>query len=132
VKVKLTPAALAALRGLKPAQLRALFAAVRAAPDDPLIAAVHPPAPAKSARAADPLAQQVQTLLRPILANSAEKAAYLDARMEAATGLTRPPGGGLAQAVRFWAKMAGAETVHAQAQALMDSLAAESRRESIP
>jgi hypothetical protein len=124
MSTRLTPAAQAALRSLKPAQLRALFAAVRGAEDAALIAAVHPPAPATAKRPADPLLAQVQSLLRPILAGAAEKAAYLDARMEAATGLIRPPGGGLAQAVRFWAKAAGPAMVEAEAQGLIEALAA--------
>ena len=132
MSVRLSPAAITVLKALKPAQLATLFGAVRAADDAALIAAVHPPAPSAARKPVDPLLAEVQALLKPILAGAAEKAAYLDARLAAATGQTRPPGGGLALAVRYWAKAVGPEAVRAEARALIDSLAADSRRESIP
>jgi hypothetical protein len=132
MSVRLSPAAIHALKALKPAQLAALFGAVRAHDDDALLAAVHPPSSKAARKTIDPLLAEVQALLKPVLAGAAEKAAYLDVRLEAASGQTRPPGGGLAQAVRFWAKAVGPETVRAEAKALISALAADSRRESIP
>jgi hypothetical protein len=133
MSVRLSPAAVAALAGLSAAQLKALFAAIRGRDDDALISAIHPSSEPTAIRSRDPLLAQVQAILKPILAGSAEKAAYLNARLIAETGFDGPDDGlALAATVRWWAKVIGPEAVIVQAQALIGDLAGEDRREQIP
>jgi hypothetical protein len=84
---------------MPPAALKALFADIRAAPDEALLAALA--AAARAPRASDPLVSEVTALLAPILARSAEKAQMLVAHLNGLVGrelAVRPAG--LAATVR--------------------------------
>lgn len=63
-------------RGRKPAEVKAVFALVRASTDRKLLAALKPPKK-KPVRRGDPLVKDVEHAFRPLMATSAEKADLL-------------------------------------------------------
>ncbi|MFT3726615.1 MAG: hypothetical protein QM759_02170 [Terricaulis sp.] len=65
----------ASLKKRTDAELKALFALVRATDDKTLLAALAPPKP--KARRGDPLARELELVLKPIMGPSAEKAEML-------------------------------------------------------
>jgi hypothetical protein len=77
--VKLDPAQKRALKAsLRPrtrAELKALFALVRAIDDRSLLAALTPPKPKQ--RRSDPLVREIEQTLRPVMGPAAEKAELL-------------------------------------------------------
>lgn len=75
--MSLGAAQIRALRKLSRAELKRLFAAVRAQSDRTLLAAIAPPKKKRAKRAADPLVGDLERTLKPILGRSAEKADLL-------------------------------------------------------
>lgn len=112
-------------RGKTPAELKALFKLIRAHDDRALLAALKKPK-AKSAPKGDPLAREIETMLRPILGPSAEKAELLVEHLSRKLGrdLAIEPKG-VADAVRRLraAKVRDAQ-IRAGAKTLLQEMAA--------
>ena len=117
-------------RGRTQAQLKAMFALIRAQSDRELLKA-----PAKRKAAAknrsDPLVADLQHIFRPVLANAAEKGALLIEHM-APKGIGVGEPRGLADAVRRLRTRFSANQIRAAARALVEELAAlYSKRETV-
>lgn len=127
-------AALKALaRGRTKAELKALFALIRAKNDRALFAAIAPPKKKKAAKRADPLVKDLETTLRPILGPAAEKGELLIEHMAkkhrfAAQGSPR----GLADAAKRLRQHCSDAQIRAGAKSLLSEVASlYSSRESV-
>jgi hypothetical protein len=99
------------------AELKALFALVRAHDDRALLAAIAPSKKVKRKPAQDALLHDVETVMKPLVARSAEKAELLVEHLGGA-----PPARGLADAIR---KLRAAKLTDAQIRNGAKSLMAE-------
>lgn len=115
----------AAFRGRSRADMKRLFAAIRAHDDRVLLAAITPAKKKPTKRKADPLVRDLEQTLKPILAPSAEKAdllvEHLAKRHRRKLGITPK---GLADATRqLRAKKLSDDQIRAGAKGLVAHLA---------
>ncbi len=111
-------------RGRKPAELKRLFAAIRAQDDKTLLAAIKPKRRRAAKKAGDPLLKELEQTLKPLLAPSAEKADLLVehiAKKHRRKLALQPKG--LADATKQLRTRFSDDQIRAGAQSLMSHLA---------
>jgi phytoene dehydrogenase-like protein len=111
-------------RGRKPAELKRLFAAIRAHDDKALLTAIKPKSKRTAKKAGDPLVKELEQTLKPLLAPSAEKADLLVehiAKKHRRKLALQPKG--LADAAKQLRSKFSDDQIRAGAQSLMSHLA---------